>query len=220
MKFGLKLHHSGPGASPETMLRWALFAETLGIHLIMTADHVALTPDVVIPYPPPYYEPFTNMAWLAAQTTKIKFGTTVIVVPYRHPFHLAHMTANIDQLSNGRLIFGIGVGWSVSEYEAFGIPIIKRGAMTNDYLEALIALWTQEVASHEGPFVKFRDVMITPRPVQKPHPPIWVGGSSGEAGGSPGMRRAVRFGSAWHPLGIRADWLRDEAMPRLRSIAE
>ncbi|MDP6716375.1 MAG: TIGR03619 family F420-dependent LLM class oxidoreductase, partial [SAR202 cluster bacterium] len=182
-------------------------------------DHVALTPDVVIPYPPPYYEPFTNMAWLAAQTTKIKFGTTVIVVPYRHPLHLAHMTANIDQLSNGRLIFGIGVGWSVSEYEAFGIPINKRGAMTNDYLEAIIALWTQEVASHEGPFVKFRDVMLTPKPVQKPHPPIWVGGS-GEAGGVHGMRRAVRFGAAWHPLGIRADWLRDEAMPRLRSIAE
>ena len=107
------------------MLRWTRFAETLGIHLIMTADHVALTPDVIIPYP----SPFTNMAWLAAQTTKIKFGTTVIVVPYRHPLHLAHMTANIDQLSNGRLIFGIGVGWSVSEYEAFEIPINKRGAI-------------------------------------------------------------------------------------------
>ena len=219
MKFGLKLHHSGPGASPDHMLRWTRFAETLGLRLIMTADHVALTPDVLTQYPAPYYEPFTNMAWLAAQTTKIKFGTTVIVVPYRHPLHLAHMTACIDQLSQGRLIFGIGVGWSVSEFEAFGIPHNRRGAMTNDYLAAIKALWTEDVASYDGPYVKFRDVMLSPKPVQKPHPPIWVGGS-GASGGAPGMRRAVRFGNAWHPLGIRADWLRDEAMPRLRSIAE
>jgi len=220
LKFGLKLHHSGPGASPDHMLRWARFAETLGLHFLMTADHVALTPDVLPQYPAPYYEPFTNMAWLAAQTTKIMLGTTVIVVPYRHPLHLAHMTACIDQLSNGRLIFGVGVGWSVSEYEAFGIPMNKRGAMTDDYLAAVKTLWTEDVASYEGPFTKFRDVMLAPKPVQKPHPPIWVGGSGGLGRRVPGMERAVKFGGSWHPLGIRADWLRDEAMPRMRNIAE
>ncbi|MAF53290.1 MAG: hypothetical protein CL694_09825 [Chloroflexi bacterium] len=200
MKFGLKLHHSGPGASPDHMLRWARFAETLGMHLLMTADHVALTPDVLPQYPAPYYEPFTNLAWLAGHTDKIMLGTTVIVVPYRHPLLLAQITANIDQLSNGRLIFGIGAGWSVSEYEAFGIPHNKRGAITDDYLAAVKALWTQDVASHDGPYAKFRDVMLSPKPVQKPHPPIWVGGSGYLRGKMPAMDRrfdSVTHGTSW-----------------------
>ena len=90
MKFGLKLHHSGPGASPDSMRRWTQFAETVGFHLMMTADHVALTSEVLGQYPAPYYEPFTNLAWLAAQTHNIQLGTTVIVIPYRHPVHLVH----------------------------------------------------------------------------------------------------------------------------------
>ena len=215
MKVGLKLHHSGPGASPEYMKRWAQFAETLGLHLIMTADHAALTPEVLEEYPAPYYEPFTNLAWLAAHTEKIELGTTVIVVPYRHPVHLAHMTGNVDQLSGGRLIFGVGVGWAESEFEVLGLPFRKRGAMTDDYLAAIKALWTQDVASFESPSVSFKDVTVAPKPVQSPHPPIWVGGSSEAA-----LRRAVRFGQAWHPIGVRVDWLRDSALPRMRRLAE
>ena len=215
MKVGLKLHHSGPGASPEYMKRWARFAETLGLHLIMTADHAALTPEVLEQYPGPYYEAFTSLAWLAAHTEKIKLGTTVIVVPYRHPVHLAHVTANVDQLSGGRLIFGVGVGWAESEFEVFGVPFHKRGAMTDDYLAAIRALWTEDVASFESPFVSFKDVTVAPKPVQSPHPPIWVGGSSDGA-----LRRAVRFGQAWHPIGVRVDWLRDCALPKLRRFAE
>ncbi len=219
MKFGLKLSHSGPGASPETMLRWTQFAETLGLHLIMTADHVALTPEVLRSYPGPYYEAFTNIAWLAAQTKKIKFGTTVIVIPYRHPIHLAHLTANVDQLSGGRLILGVGVGWARTEYESLGVPFSKRGAIANDYLAALKLLWTQDVATYEGPFVSFKEVMVSPKPLQKPHPPIWVGGDHRD-NSEPGMRRAVRFGNAWHPLGATVDSLRDKSLPLLRRIAE
>ncbi|MCI0440779.1 MAG: TIGR03619 family F420-dependent LLM class oxidoreductase [Chloroflexi bacterium] len=219
MKFGLKLSHSGPGASPETMLRWTQFAETLGLHLIMTADHVALTPEVLRSYPAPYYEAFTNIAWLAAQTRKIKFGTTVIVIPYRHPIHLAHLTANVDQLSGGRLILGVGVGWARTEYESLGVPFNKRGAIANDYLAALKLLWTQDVATYEGPFVSFKEVMVSPKPLQKPHPPIWVGGDHRD-NSEPGMRRAVRFGNAWHPLGATVDSLRDKSLPLLRRIAE
>ena len=215
MKVGLKLHHSGPGASPGHMRRWAQFAETLGLHLIMTADHAALTPEVLEEYPAPYYEPFTNLAWLAAHTEKIELGTTVIVVPYRHPVHLAHMTGNVDQLSGGRFIFGVGVGWAESEFEALGLPFAKRGAMTDDYLAAIKALWTEEVASFESPSVSFKDVTVAPKPVQSPHPPIWVGGSSNAA-----LRRAVQLGQAWHPIGVRVDWLRDSALPRMRRLAE
>jgi len=215
MKVGLKLHHSGPGASPESMRRWTQFAETLGLHLIMTADHVSLTPEVMGQYGAPYYEPFTNLAWLAAQTQRIQLGTTVIVLPYRHPVYVAHMTANIDQLSGGRLIFGAGVGWARSEFEVLGVPFHQRGAMTDDYLTAIKTLWTHDVASYEGRFVSFRDIRVSPRPVQSPHPPIWVGGLSEAA-----MHRAVRFGDVWHPIQNRVDWLRDTALPQLRQIAE
>ena len=215
MKVGLKLHHSGPGASPEYMKRWARFAETLGLHLVMTADHAALTPEVTEQYPGPYYEAFTNLAWLAAHTEKIELGTTVIVVPYRHPVHLAHLTANVDRLSGGRLIFGVGVGWAESEFEALGLPFDKRGAMTDDYLAAVKTLWTEDGASFEGPFVSFENVTVAPKPAQSPHPPIWVGGSS-----DPAMRRAVRFGQAWHPIGVRVDWLRERALPKLNRLAE
>jgi probable F420-dependent oxidoreductase len=215
MKFGLKLHHSGAGASPEHMLRWTRFAETLGMQLIMTADHVALTPDVRARYAEPYYEPFTNMAWLAAKTRAMQVGTTVIVLPYRHPLHLAQLTANIDQLSQGRLLFGIGVGWAQQEFAALGVPYTKRGAITDDYLAALKVLWTDDVASYEGPFVTFRDVKLSPKPVQKPHPPIWVGGNSQAA-----LRRTVRFADAWHPIRPRMAWLQADALPTLRQMAE
>ena len=125
------------------------------------------------------------------------------------------MTSNVDQLSEGRLIFGVGVGHAKSEFEALGVPFDKRGAMTDDYLAAIKTLWTDDVACYEGEFVSFRDVKISPKPVQLPHPPIWVGGSSSAA-----LRRAVRFGEAWHPIGSRIDWLRDEGLPMMRRIAE
>lgn len=214
MRFGIKLHHSGAGASPENMKRWAHFAEAMGFHLIMTADHTALTPEVVDQYPAPYYEPFTSLAWLAAHTNRILLGTTVIVVPHRNPFQLAHLVANVDQLSEGRLVFGVGVGWAKSEFEVLGIPFDKRGAMTDDYLAAMQVLWAHDAADYDGHFVSFRDVTVSPKPAQSPHPPIWVGGST-----KPAMWRAIRFGAAWHPIGVRADWLRDEAMPKLARLA-
>ncbi|MBI4640567.1 MAG: TIGR03619 family F420-dependent LLM class oxidoreductase [Candidatus Tectomicrobia bacterium] len=215
MKFGLKLHHSGPGASPDYMRRWAQFAEVMGFHSVMTADHVALTPDVLKQYPAPYFEAFTNLAWLAAHTQKVRLGTTVIVLPYRHPIYLAQLTSNVDQLSGGRLIFGIGAGWAQSEFEALGVPFQKRGAITDDYLAAIKTLWTHNMASYEGPFISFHDVTISPRPVQSPYPPVWVGGNS-EAG----MRRAACFGDAWHPIGVRITWLKEIALPQLQRIAE
>ena len=215
MQFGLKLPQFGPGTEPDLMLRWAQFAETAGFHFILTGDHIALTPEVLRGYPPPYYEPFTTMAWLAAKTQRIRLGFTVVVVPYRHPALLAHLTSTLDQLSEGRLIVGVGVGWAESEFEVLGVPFHERGKMTDEYLTALKLLWTNDNVSFDGRHVSFSDVTVSPRPVQSPHPPIWVGGASRLA-----MRRAVRHGDAWHPIGPRTDWLRDQGMPALRSIAE
>ena len=214
MRIGINLINFGPGVSPESLARSAELAESLGYHLMMISDHVAVTPDVQARYPAPLYDPFLTLGWLAARTRRIEIGTTVIILPYRHPLQTARMTANLDRLSGGRVILGVGVGWARQEFEALGIPFHRRGAMSDDYLGAIKAAWTQDVASYTGRFVSFTGVNTGPRPARAPHPPIWVGGASDAA-----LRRAVRHGDAWHPIRIRVDWLRDTGLPRLREIA-
>ena len=215
MKFGINLLNFGPGSGPDSFLRWARFAESLGFHFLMISDHVTVTPDVQGMYPAPFYDPFTVLSWLAGKTRKMELGTTVTILPYRHPLQTARIVANIDQMSGGRFIFGVGVGWAKQEFAALGVPFNRRGAIANEYLEIIRKCWTGDVVSHDGEFVSFEDVHTAPRPSRSPHPPIWVGGSSDAA-----LRRAVRYGNAWHPLRTRVAWLRDEALPRLKSIAE
>ena len=215
MKVGVNLINFGPGANPESLERWARLTESLGYHLIMSSDHIGITPDVQERYPAPFYEPISTLAWLAGITKNIEIGTTVLIVPYRNPLEIARSFANIDQLSGGRLILGVGIGWAQQEFAALGVPFKHRGAITNEYLEAIKLLWTQDVASYEGRFVSFRDVHSAPRPKRSPHPPIWVGGPSDAA-----LRRTVLFGDAWHPIRIRLDWFRDTGIPRLKEIAE
>ena len=142
MKIGVNLINFGPSAAPETLTRWVQLAEALGYHFIMTSDHIAITPDVQSRYPAPFYEPLSTLGWLAGITQTMEIGTTVIIVPYRHPLETARVLANVDQLSGGRLIFGVGVGWAQQEFEALGAPFRQRGAMTNEYLEAIKVLWT------------------------------------------------------------------------------
>jgi probable F420-dependent oxidoreductase len=214
MKVGVNLLNWGPGVSPDAMARWASLAEALGYHLVMISDHVAPTPDVVAKYPAPIYDPFTTLGWLAGTTRTIELGTTVIILPYRHPVQTARVAATVDRLSGGRFIFGVGVGWSQPEFESLGVQFARRGAIANDHLAAIKKLWASDVASHSGPFVSFKDVHTAPRPLRAPHPPIWVGGSSDAA-----LRRAVRYGDAWHPNRVRMDWLRDTGLPKLAQIA-
>ena len=215
MRVGINLINFGPGASPEALARSAVLAEDLGYHLVMISDHVAVTPDVAARYPAPFYDPFTTLSWLAGLTRRVELGTTVIIVPYRHPLQTARVAANIDRLSGGRLILGVGAGWAAQEFDALGLPFHRRGAMTDDYLDAIKAAWAADVASHHGPFVSFQDVHTAQRPVRTPHPPIWVGGASHAA-----LRRAVRHGDAWHPFRFRLDWLRTTGLPRLRELAD
>ena len=215
MRFGVNLLNFGPGVSPESLAGWTQLAETLGYHFVMISDHVAMTPDVVARYPAPFYDPFVTLGWLARLTHRVELGTTVIILPYRHPLHTARLAANVDRLTGGRFIFGVGAGWARQEFEALGLPFDRRGAMTNDYLAAIKTAWSNDVASYTGPFVSFRDVHTGPRPLRSPHPPIWVGGASDAA-----MRRAVRFGDAWHPIRVRLPWLHETGLPRLREIAE
>lgn len=215
MKVGVNLINFGPSACPDVLGRTAALVEALGYHMLMTSDHVAVTPDVGKRYPAPLFEPVSTLGWLAGITKRIAIGTTVIILPYRSPLETARAFANIDQLSGGRCILGVGVGWAREEFAALNVPFEKRGAMANEYLAAIKKLWTRDVASFEGRFVRFTNVDTRPRPVQTPHPPIWVGGASDAA-----MRRAIRYGDAWHPIRFREEWFRNEGIPRLTALAE
>ncbi len=215
MKVGVNLINFGPGVSPASLKSWATLSEALGYHIIMTSDHIAITPDVQSRYPAPFYEPLSLLGWLAGVTTKIEIGTTVIIVPYRNPLELAKATANVDQLSDGRFILGVGIGWAQEEFHVLNAAYKSRGAVTNEYLAAVKLLWTQDMASYNGKFISFDDVHTAPRPIQTPHPPIWVGGPSDAA-----MRRTVRYGDAWHPIRIQMDWFKNTGIPRLKEISD
>ncbi len=214
MKVGVNLINFGPGASPESLLRWTQIVEGLGYHFVMISDHVAITPDVALTYPAPFYDPFLSLAWLAGQTRSIEIGTTVIILPYRHPLEVARLASNLDQLSNGRFIFGVGVGWAQQEFAALGVDFRKRGAMTDEYLEVILKSWEDEHMSFHGAFVRADGLSTGPSPVRQPHPPVWIGGN-----GPAARRRAVRFDAAWHPISIRMGWLVEEGLSDLRAVA-
>jgi alkanesulfonate monooxygenase SsuD/methylene tetrahydromethanopterin reductase-like flavin-dependent oxidoreductase (luciferase family) len=186
----------GPGTGPGVLRSWAQTVEGLGFDLLMVSDHIAVTPDVAEQYPAPFYEPFTTLAWLAGITSRVRLGTTVLIVPYRHPLLIARMAANLNQLSGGRLVLGVGVGWARQEFDALGVPFRQRGSLTDDYLRAVRAAWDNDEDYRSGRI------------------PIWVGGNS-----DAGLRRAVRLGEAWHPLRFTLTWLR-EALDRMRAHAD
>jgi len=210
MKFGVNVLNFGPGTGPLLLRQWVLAAEELGYHFVMLSDHVAITEDVQTHYPAPFYEPFTALAWLAGITSKVELGTTVAILPYRHPLLTARVVANIDQLCNGRFIFGVGAGWAKQEFEALRVSFERRGAISDEYLTLIRECWSREAVSSDG-----GEVHTAPMPVRSPHPPIWVGGSSKSA-----ILRAVRYGDAWHPIHEPLSWLRDEGVPRLQQLAD
>jgi probable F420-dependent oxidoreductase len=211
-RLGLNIPNFGPTATPETLLAWARFAEDHDFAVAMMSDHVAPTPDVVALYPAPFYDPFTTLSWLAGRTDRVELGTTVAIVPYRHPLLTARAAANIDRFSGGRFILGVGAGWSEPEFTALGVPFRERGRITDEYLDAIVGAWTAEVVSHDGAYVRYRDVSTGPAPVRLP---LWVGGSAPGA-----IRRAARVGDAWHPNNAPLDWLRETGLPALRAAAE
>ncbi|ANN17730.1 LLM class F420-dependent oxidoreductase [Amycolatopsis orientalis] len=196
MRIGVNVPNFGPGTDPGTLRGWATTVEGLGYDLLMVSDHVAITPDVAEQYPAPFYEPFTTLSWLAGGTTRIRLGTTVLIVPYRHPLLIARMAANLNQLSGGRLVLGVASGWARQEFAALDVPFEKRGRLTDDHLDAVRDAWANDTDYRAG------DI------------PIWVGGNS-----DAGIRRAVRVGDAWHPLRATLPWL-TEALTRVKAIAD
>jgi probable F420-dependent oxidoreductase len=215
LRVGVNILNFGPGANPDALLRWARISEALGYHSLMISDHVAITPSVRERYPEPFYDTFATLSWLAGQTRQVQLGTTVTVLPYRHPVLTARLAANIDQFSGGRFILGVGVGNPEDEFRVLGLPRSRRGALANESLAAILALWTGDgPVSFHGELLNFDDVWSIATH-QKPHPPIWVGGNSEAA-----YRRAVRFGVAWHPILRTLDAVRQNSLPGLRQAAE
>lgn len=215
MRFGLNAINFGPGTDPGSLRGWARFAEEAGFHFLMISDHVAITPDVQQAFPAPFYDPFVSLGLIAALTSRIEIGTTVTILPYRHPLLTARMAANLDQLSGGRFILGVGAGWATQEFAALGVPFTQRGALASEYLEVIRACWANETVSYQGRFVAFDTLQTGPRPLRQPSPPIWVGGRSDAA-----LVRAVRYGDAWHPYDVPLSRLREYFLPKLRAIAK
>ena len=195
MRLGVNVPNFGPGTNPDVLRRWALTVEGLGFDLLMMSDHIAVTPDVAQEYPAPFYEPFTTLSWLAGITHRVRLGTTVIVVPYRHPLLIARVAANLNDLSGGRLVLGVGVGGFRQEFDALGVPFRQRGRLTDEHLLAIRAAWQDDADYRSG------------------HIPLWIGGNSDAA-----VRRAVRLGDAWHPLRFTPSWM-TEAAGRLKACA-
>src|SRR5689334_21161700 len=134
---GVNVPNFGPGTAPGLLRRWAQTVEGLGFDLLMMSDHIAVTPDVAEQYAAAFYEPFTTLAWLAGITDRIQLGTTVVIVPYRHPMLVARMAANLNDLSVGRLVLGVRVGWAGQEFDALGVPFRQRGKLTYYIMQAV-----------------------------------------------------------------------------------
>jgi probable F420-dependent oxidoreductase len=212
MEYGFYLPNSGAGVEPNALSDIAKLGDRLGFFCMVMPDHVLQPNQVNSTYPysltgdileagqsgdGEWPEQITTLAYLAGITDQIKLVTSVMIIPYRNPILTAKMLSTLDMLSKGRLILGAGVGWMEEEFELLDTePFAERGAVTNEYLRAFIELWTSDNPTFEGKYVNFSDITFLPKPIQKPHPPIWIGGQS-----KPAIRRAAQIGNAWHPVG-------------------
>jgi probable F420-dependent oxidoreductase len=181
-------------ASPEAIIAAAKKAEAVGFDAIVVNDHIIVGDD---PRSAPWtnvYDPFVSMSFIAAHTSRIGVGVSVLIMPYRNPIGTAKALATLDRMSGGRVIVGVGVGWNEAEFAALGVPFHERGARTTEYLRLWQACWAPDKVSFAGKSVSFADMHVSPKPLQQPHPPIWIGGASDAA-----LRRAAQFAAVWQP---------------------
>ena len=207
MRYGFYLPTRGRTATPEDLEALVRRGEALGFASVMIADHIVFPSVVTSKYPYTVsgvfpgegdaLEQLALMAFIAGKTERLRLVTSVMILPYRNPVATAKTLATIDVLSRGRVTVGVGVGWLREEFEALGAADFdRRGAVSDEYLRIFKALWTESPVSFAGEFYRFEDVRCLPEPVQKPHPPIWIGGHSKAA-----LRRVARLGDGWHPVG-------------------
>ncbi len=215
MKFGCSLIVRGKHATQENIRALASNAEAWGFDSVWVSDHIILPPLVTSVYPASpngqfpdlwlerYFEPMAILNYVAGFTQRVQLGMSVLILPMRNPIEVAKEIAGADVLSQGRIVFGVGVGWFKEEFDVLREPFHQRGQRMDEYLEICKTLWTQEPATYEGQFYQFQEARFAPKPTQKPHPPIWIGGQSLAA-----IRRAVRYGDGWHPFALPPDGLK------------
>lgn len=207
MQIGFSAPTTGPLIEPDSLRRIIGEGEALGFDYVTVSDHIMVPRNLGSKYPysgtgefpagtaAAWLEQLTTTAFIAAMTTKLRFVLSVMVVPHRPAVLTAKILATIDYLSGGRLTVGIGVGWCREEFEAIAAaPFDDRGPVTDEWIAACKELWVKDDPRFDGRYVKFRDVVFTPKPVQRPIP-VWVGGESG-----PALRRTARSGNGWYPI--------------------
>ena len=206
MQFGVLLPQFGAlarGADVTPRIRTvAQTADRLGYDVLWTAEHIIFPQTITTPYPyggrfpypvtDPILDIVATLSYVAAVTSRIKLGSSVLVLPYRNPVVLAKELASLDVLSSGRLLLGVAAGWLKEEFDMLGVPFRERGQRTDEYVALLRALWTQERVTFDGRYFDITDAAFFPKPAQQPHPPIWIGGGSPAA-----LRRVVRLGDGW-----------------------
>ena len=181
-------------ATPEAIITTACKAEESGFDALFVNDHVIVDDSARNDLWQNVYDPLMVLSYVAARTSRVMLGTSVLIMPYRNPIVTAKMIATLDQMSGGRAIAGVGAGWNEAEYDALGVPYRERGARTNEYLRLWQACWEPGPTTFHGRFFSFDNMHVNPKPVQQPHPPIWIGGSSHAS-----LRRAARFADVWQP---------------------
>lgn len=198
MKLGLFAMNFGACADPAVQVQVAQLAEEVGFESVWTGEHVAMPiRDNPVPTAPetPFLDSIVALTNVAAHTKRVRVGTGILVLPHHNPVVLAKALASLDIVSNGRLIAGFAGGYVAAEFAALGVSFRDRGAITDESLEAIRALWTQALPRHAGRFRSFSDIRCEPKPRQRPHPPIIIGGTS-----APALRRAARY-DGWYGFG-------------------
>jgi probable F420-dependent oxidoreductase len=197
-------------ATSQAIVETACKAEELGFDALFVNDHVIVDDSPRSESWRNVYDPLMVLSYVAARTSRVMLGTSVLIMPYRNPIVTAKMVATLDQMSGGRAIAGVGAGWNEAEYEALGVPHRERGARTNEYLRLWQACWEPGPTTFHGRFFSFDNMHVNPKPAQQPHPPIWIGGSSHAA-----LRRAARFAQVWQPTPTRlSDLISNQAYLR------
>lgn len=217
MKFGIIPINIGETARPEALASLAQKAEALGIESLWTFEHTIVPLQYESRYPyhasgkmaaspeTEFVDPLIALTFIAAHTKRVKLGTGVNILPQANPLLLAKQAASLDRLSGGRLLLGLGVGWLKEEFQALGAPFERRGARADDYLVAMKKVWSGETVEHESEFLHWHGFKSHPRPAQRPHPPLIIGGDSG-----PALRRVALHGDGWFAVAKKPETLAED----------